>query len=705
MTKTWDNIFQPIMDAGTISGLPVYVRPQQARLGQAIIETIESKSNLVAEARTGVGKSAAYLIPAISKFLSDRSTRTVVSTETTALQDQLVDKDLPFLHSVYGNFKFRCLKGRSWYLCINRAKMSAIGNRSLFGLVMQLEKLPRTRLGDGERRDVEKAIGHEIDNDTWSEIAGESGFCADAGCKEDHCWSTRARTLAAAADIVVVNHALLRTDADMQIMSDGEVSLLGKIDVLVVDEAHTLDKVLIDGWTRELKPWDIWEAQGEIDEALGRSAMHVEVGNLGYKVNEAFNELSAMLDSVTKFLSQKAAVSGMQPGQWSRQNFALCEYVISGNPPAELVRAMVDYEGENVGRAQRVIQTLQTAEKKISDGLACAIDEGGGGLRKLRKGVRRCQELAETLRLVSAALPTRNGIVVQGGVPYGVIVDGITMKKRGDSVIIRVVPLDVSSRAERTLWRDKTSILVSATLADPTRAGDMGYVMASLGVPDADTLLVDSPFKFAEQQRIYITDASRPPVPVPGARYSLEELVEIIEASRGRTLALFTARSELDHAVEEIRYLQSQGRFDYDLLVQDKDSNKQKLVEQFKSNRHSVLLGTKSMFTGVDFPGETCSTVVLCKFPLPQYNSLAKQQIEWWRRRSYPAWYEREALLVFSQAIGRLIRSETDHGVVALLDQRLAHPNERVYSTASVGIQATGSRVIQTIDEVREFLK
>lgn len=701
MTR-WMDAFEPVVDAARASARPLEDRPQQAALGQAVLDAIATKKNLLGEAKTGTGKSYAYLVPGI--LATRQGLRVVVSTETTALQDQLVDKDLPFLHKIYGDFKFRCLKGRSWYLCINRAKVSVLGNRHLHSLVEQLERAPRSLLGDGERRDVQRYLNREVDKDTWALISGESAFCADAGCKPDKCWSSRAREMALDAHVVVVNHALLRTDADMQLMSDGEVSLLGKIDVLVVDEAHTLDRVLVDGWTQEVKPWDVWEAESEIDDALGTISMHVEVGNMAYRIDQAFEALTAFMESSTTFLSRMAAANGMHPDQWKRQNYALCEYVISGNPSGDLIRAMMDYELENPKRLDGVMHVLREAQRMIEHGLADMAEVNAKGLRKVRKGARRCRELIDTLELIRESITTRNGIVVKNGVPFGVIAEGITMKKRGDSVIIKVVPLDVSYRAERTLWRGRTSILVSATLADPTKAGDMTYVQASLGVPEADEVLVDSPFAFQDQQLVYVTPAQSPPVSVAGARYSIDELLEVIEASNGRTLALFTARAELDHAADEIRYLQSIGKFNYPLLVQDSSSDKQRLVTQFREDEHSVLLATKSFFTGVDFPGSTCSTVAICKFPLPQYNSLCKQQIEWWRRRGFPAWYEREALLVFAQAVGRLIRAESDRGVVALLDQRLANPRERVFATAEIGIRETGSRTTQSIEDVRSFL-
>ena len=689
-------MFAPIQSA-----LRLEPRQQQRHLGWAIVDSMDREINLVGEARTGTGKSFAYLVPSIYAVKNGQK-RVVVSTETTALQDQIVKKDLPNLFNIYGGFKYRALKGRTWYFCYNRARMNSRGTQRIADMVAELGRFLQGGLGDGERLDIEKRLGYELEKDDWDLISGSTEFCADNKCDGKVCFSARARDLALDADIVVTNHAMLRTEAEMR---DSDLTVLGDFEILIVDEAHTLERALVDGWTQSLSPWDISKLQTSILEGMQASQMAVSPDLvLEEEVSRAFDGLDDAMANITEFFKMRAEMSaGDRPMNWNQQNFPLGEVYLSGFPSDKMLTAMTEYETLTPTRIKTLVESLQRAEKFLKNAAEEAEDQAVRGRRKIRKGLRASRTMQETLGFIERSLPTRDGIVMHFGVPHGVIVEGINTRRGGDTVRLNVVPLDISGKAARLLWADKTSILLSATLTDPTD-GTFTYTAASLGVTEYQTVVVDSPFTYAQQQLVYVTPGEAPVVDVYGARYSFEELLDVIHASSGRTLVLFTARAELDNAYEEMRDLKKRGLFPYSIYFQDKKTPKQKLVDQFKTDENSVLLATKSFFTGVDFPGATCTTVAICKFPLPQYNTLCRQQITWWRSRGFPKWYERESLLVFAQAAGRLIRSETDHGVVALLDQRCADSRTTVYKTAEIGLNATGSSVTQSLDTVREFL-
>ena len=213
-----------------------------------------------------------------------------------------------------------------------------------------------------------------------------------------------------------------------------------------------------------------------------------------------------------------------------------------------------------------------------------------------------------------------------------------------------------------------------------------------------------SGFDYAQNQLVYVTPGTYDPIDVPGARYSMEEMVNVIEASQGRALVLFTANAEMEYAADHLRQLQQSGQFVHRLLVQERGVSKPELVRMFMEDTSSVLLGSKSFFTGVDFPGEACSSVILAKFPLPQFNSLCRAQIAWWRSRGFPSWYEREALQIFKQANGRLIRNESDRGVIAVLDNRVADPKERVCDLTRMELTTTGSAFTNDIHEMERWL-
>jgi ATP-dependent DNA helicase DinG len=205
------------------------------------------------------------------------------------------------------------------------------------------------------------------------------------------------------------------------------------------------------------------------------------------------------------------------------------------------------------------------------------------------------------------------------------------------------------------------------------------------------------------QQLVYITKANRDKV--DGAQYSLSELLDLINVAKGRSLVLFTSRKELDYATEQIQYLRNMGHFPYNVLVQTKDADKQKLIEAFKSDISSVLLATKSFFVGIDVPGEALTHLSLVKWPNPRYDALCKQQIAHWRMRGFPNWYERESLTLFQQASGRLIRSSGCKGVVSLLDFRANDAESNVFKTAKKGVTTLQSSITQDIATVKAFLQ
>lgn len=669
---TWQDAWEKLNSSGKLEE-----RQQQRTLAEAVFAVTENGGTLIGEAGTGTGKSFAYLIPLIFRAQLDQ--RGVVSTETTALQDQLVDKDLPFLRQKFGKFTFRSLKGRSWYLCMNRAPTE-------HGILMRLRP-KMDSLGDGERRDVERVLGYRIDDEDWQVLSGESDFCAQNKCTPEKCYSTRARGLAVDADIVVTNHALLRTDAEM-----GDHALLGDFQHLVVDEAHTLEKVLIDGWGEDLSPYErfkhfkaLWDG---LDAAFMTSA--VPFAQEAEKLVKSALESAVTLNR--KLIEKQNGGYAVDEYAWKRHNFPLAQVYLSGAQDNSTIVALEEYELQGPARLKAAAEMYDDLEKRLK----IHLDSIEKGTRKIRKGMNAARRLKKFCTIVGDALETRDGIVVQYGVPYAVIADGWKAWKGGLDVRVRCVPLDVSQKAKSDLWAGLKSVtLVSATLSDAA-PGDFSYTLKSLGLEDASPLhfvTVNSPFDYAKQQLLYLTSEKDTEVDVPGARFSVDELKRVITATDGRALVLFTARAELDHAADELR----RSSLGHQVLVQEQSSNKQILVDEFKRDTSSVLLATKSFFTGVDFPGETCSVVVLCKYPLPQYNTLCRAQVAWWRKRGFPNWYEREGTLVARQAVGRLIRTETDHGVVALLDQR-AGMHDKIVSACA------GSSVTYEINDIKNWL-
>lgn len=674
---TWNDAWSILNKDGNL-----VERPNQRQLAEAVFSTTTAGGTLLGEAPVGVGKSFAYLVPLAYRVKEKE--RCVVSTETTTLQDQLYDKDLPTINDLFGPFKFRSLKGRSWYLCRYRASeqnpiILTLGHRDL---------------GDGEKRDVERILGKRLSEDDWAEVSGDADWCGQNKCKPEGCYSTAARARALDADIVVTNHALLRTHAEME---DG---ILGDFQHLVVDEAHTLEKVLIDGWAEELSPYHLWKSMEAVWDAI--DATGLKFTHAG-KIEEGERLMKEGIQSIVKLfelLGKRRDGDKWDDNVWRRESFALSEQYLSGSVDGAVVSALENYELQGPGRFRAAADIFEMCQKAIEN----EIKNMERPKRKVTKGRTACKRLVRVMDMVAESLTTRDGIVVRYGVPYAVIGEGQKAWKGEADVKLRCVPLDVSDRAYETIWKDlKSATLVSGTLRDETD-GSFRYVVDSLGVKDARSVVVGSSFDFALNQLVYVTPGTSDPIDVVGARYSMDELVSVLNASRGRALVLFTANAEMEFAADSLRDLQSLGSFPHKILVQERGVSKQDLVDTFMEDNSSVLLGSKSFFTGVNFPGEACSIVVLAKFPLPQFNSLCKAQIAWWRKRGHPNWYDREALQVFKQANGRLIRNETDRGVVAILDQRASNPREKIEKLVGMEISATGSSVTSDLVEMEKWL-
>lgn len=694
---TWAQIFSPVQKARGLDS-----RPQQAELGQAILDSFDGDNNLVAQALVGTGKSFAILIPMIHKILEAKSQkkklRGVISTETLTLQDQYFLKDLPFLSNIYPGFVYKTLKGRSNYACFNAMKQNARGNVKVEQVRVLLDK-QRSRVGLGERKDVETLLGYELEDHFWSFIAGSSSFCSENQCTVEECYSAKARAAALSADIVVVNHALLRVDADTR--EEGVTltdAFLGDVDLLAVDEAHTLEEVLISGWTTELTEWELLEKTSKIADAVDFGKGLVNSPAIGYETQHANDGVSDFLKSVTRFFGELHSQD-----EWRNVEDTICLKYLTPGDSAAARNAMVEYEEDGLARLDTALNTY----KKVGEYLKKVREEYDAlemkkGKRIITKGMTAIRDLTNILTKIREAMSSTDGTVVEYGVPYVVTGSGIERRNGDRSIRLRVIPLDISNKA-KGIWDQRKSVLMSGTLMDLTD-GTFKFATTSLGFSNFKEVSTGSPFDHQAQQLVYITPATQPKVDLKGAQFSLEEMVDLIRAAKGRSLILFTAKAELDVAVSYVRQLVAAGDFPWTVLAQEKGVNKRTLAEKFAADNHSVLFASKSFFTGNDFPGETLSLVTLVKFPFKRYDAVCKQQIKWWRSRGFSKYYEMKALEVFHQAAGRCIRTTSDIGVVALLDQRAMDTSQRVYETTLTGVKSLGSPVTQDINQIKEYL-
>lgn len=698
----WDEQFAPVLAMGR------EVREGQRTLGNEIINVVEKGGNLIAEASTGTGKSFATLIPVIvavqKAHKKKEDYRGVISTETLTLQDQIFKKDLPFLATLYKDFTYGKLMGRSNYLCFEVAKDNAIGVKELDALVTLLETR-KDNLGDGEKSDVERVIGRKLEKEEWSKLAGSSTFCGENQCKPEDCFGAKARKTAKEVDILVVNHAVLATDLEIRSNalpeSGAEDGLVGTFETLIVDEAHELAPVLVEQGTKEVSLWELSAMGSTIIAGIEHAQLVLANASIGRIASEAVDDIVDAFNSIQKFYTLLAEKAGTE---WSNYSTAVCEKTLMMGQPAYIIHAMDVYEQQVPQLLQNALDTLEKVQKYLTKGVAVAFDEKLKKRAKISKALRTTGELAGNVRILQSAMQTKDGIISEYGI-YGVTVRGWEKKKDGSKgMTMRMKPMDVSGRAQY-LFHNKTNILVSATLTDLTD-GTFKYVKSATGFPSgAKELRVTTPFDLATQQMFYMSPGTGTKVGhLRGAQFDFDELVDLLHAARGRSLVLFTSREELDWASDAVKVLHAQGVFPYNILVQERDADKAELMNQFKSDTHSVLFATKSFFVGIDVPGEALSAVWICKWPNPQYNAECKQQVIYWGGRGFKKWYERESLTTFQQGAGRLIRSSGCRGVVGVLDFRVSDAKQSVYKSALTGVQAIGSPVTIKIDDVKTFL-
>lgn len=400
-----------------------------------------------------------------------------------------------------------------------------------------------------------------------------------------------------------------------------------------------------------------------------------------------------------------SAIEARYSREWDGSETAMCLKYLPGDSEQDLLDMMVDFETVGPALMDDAIALMDTTEKYVMQTIEIMVNAGvkGKTMREVRKCLTSTKYVKNLTNILGKALQSEDGVISHGGTTYGVVCDGWTRRKDNTkSMTIRCFPIDIGQRM-RGMWATiPSTALLSATLTDLTE-GSFRYFKSSLGIDKCNEVDVRSPFAMMDQQLVYVS-AQQYPVE-DSTVFSVEEVVDLVNQAGGRSLLLFTSRRDIQMAETELLKYKMAGKFNYTMYVQTTDSDKAKLVEDFKLDTHSVMLGLKSMFTGIDIPGESLSLVVICRFPLPRFSTECRMKIAYWRKKSFPEWYSREALTVFQQAAGRLIRTESCVGVVALVDQRAYSPGTSVNKTASTGIIALGSRVTHSLTDVGNHLR
>ena len=615
--------------------LPGYEeRPAQRRLSEAVADVLEHGGLLLAEAGTGTGKTLAYLLPAV---LSER--RVVISTGTKNLQEQLVQKDLPILAKALGReLRVAVMKGRANYLCLLR--FASFGKAGSF---RRLEELPVYRSVEAWSATTDTGDRSEVADmpDTvefWREVSAASENCIGQACSLfDACFVTKMRQRALEADVVVVNHHLLC--ADLAVKDGSYGSVIPAYDTLILDEAHLIEDVATQYFGVQVSSHKVEELVRDVERELKAASLDAR---------ELRAEAEGLRVKSERFFTRLARA---RPGRLA---------------PNWMTEAMAE---ESLGLLQR-LEGVRTALMAVPDRPE-AITGLAGRTLALTSDVAFLMR-AETDDHVYFA------------------------ETRGRGVFLRAMPIDVSGRLKELLFDElRAAVLTSATLAVD---GGFAYVKDRLGIVPSDELLLASPFRYEEQALLYVPHGMPEPIAPEFVDRAADEVVRLVELSRGRAFVLFTSYANMNAVAERIA-----GRVAYPILIQG-EAPKAQLLDTFRATPHAVLLATTSFWQGVDVAGEQLSCVIVDKLPFASPGDpVVAARIERLRNRGQNAFGEYQvpvAVLMLKQGLGRLIRTASDHGILAVLDSRLVR---KAYGRRFLD-SLPPARLVHELDSVARFM-
>ena len=646
------------------------LRIPQLKMAEAVAQTLKREEILLAEAGTGVGKTMAYLYPAVLWHFKHSGRQIVIATHTKTLQDQIFTREIPLLQSICSEFSAVLLKGRSNYLCMRRFMQLMTQSLERLSQSQRERLLPLIIWADlTTTGDIEENAGfhRELNNALWSQVNCEPGHCLGNQCPFfDDCFLQRIRKASRFASLVVINHALLFSSL-MQ-----PHSILGEVESLIIDEAHQIERiaaqhlgiVLSQGVFRDAVQWlyQSWPEEVGILVVLKHymEARHAKL--------PGFGEISAQIDTlieltITVLHETQHFFQNLNTFADSRLKESPGQNRIRLRHPSELQKAL----GIVFGQLLNAVRVLYENLERLVTLLSPLNLQEEPSLENLEQELATAMDRLKLLQSMIDHFQTsdyKEDIVWCEKKPY----------LEHPEVVLHSVPLDIGKiLANKLFTRTQRCILTSATL---TVGDKFDYIINRLGLNiDSDRVMTGifgSPFHY-EDQALFLVPTFIPYPKADSYTYRVGQFIETIlkRHSRG-TLILFTSHQMLKRVYEQIQPgLQSLG---VRVLGQGISGSRSAILKSFIEDHSSVLLGTSSFWEGVDVPGKALEMLVITRIPFDvPTEPLIQARMEEAERRFGSGFFNYavpEAVVRFRQGFGRLIRTASDRGVVILLDQR-----------------------------------